>query len=89
VVIIGVHGGGLYNQVFSPRGCLVIELMPFDQEGKSVRSIFSFDLPNMFANFLQHKYWRVHLTAESPSLESLLFPSLEPVLQILRSNLLE
>ena len=58
-IILGPHGGGLYNMNFAPHGTTVIEFMPTKEDGST-------DIPGhqifwKVANILYHDYWRVCL----------------------------
>ena len=56
-VVIGVHGGGMYNVNFCPRGTTVIEIMPTYPDGKIIR--VSDKIIWMQSVILGHEYWRL------------------------------
>lgn len=56
-ILIGVHGGGLYNMLFCPKNTTIVEIMPTYESGKMVAAadrIFW-----MQSALLGHNYWRL------------------------------
>ena len=58
-IILGPHGGGLYNMNFAPHGTTVIEFMPTKEDGNT--DISGHQIFWKVANVLYHDYWRVCL----------------------------
>ena len=56
-VVIGVHGGGLYNINFCPPNTTVIEIMPTYSNGKMVAA--AHQIFWMQSVLLEHQYWRI------------------------------
>ena len=56
-VVIGTHGGGLYNVNFCPKGTVVIEIMPTYSDGKTVAAADTIIWTQSV--LLGHKYWRL------------------------------
>ena len=59
-VIIGVHGGALYNLNFAPKQCHVIELMPTSRTGHVTRRLAHTIMWQMAA-VIGQPYWRIAL----------------------------
>ena len=56
-VIIGVHGGGLYNINFCPSNTTVIEIMPTRRDGTVIAPAHQiFWIQSIL---LDHDYWRI------------------------------
>jgi len=63
-VIMGAHGGGLYNLIFAPSNTLVIEFMPVSQPSTGI-GIPLGPAPNiiwMQSDILKQRFWRVSTT---------------------------
>lgn len=57
-IVIGLHGGGLYNILFAPSNTTVVEIMPTSPQGKPLGAM---DLIFMkIAGMLQQPYWRLN-----------------------------
>ena len=59
-IVIGVHGGGLYNMLFSPANTTVIEVMPVDRTGHVVPPTLAHTIIWKLANMFGHIYWRIY-----------------------------
>tara|TARA_B100000795_G_scaffold183742_1_gene139367 strand:- start:380 stop:8629 length:8250 start_codon:yes stop_codon:yes gene_type:complete len=63
-VIMGAHGGGLYNLIFAPSNTLVIEFMPVSKTSTGI-GIPLGPAPNiiwMQSDILKQRFWRVSTT---------------------------
>ncbi|KAK6168515.1 hypothetical protein SNE40_021030 [Patella caerulea] len=60
-IIIGVHGGGIYNQIFAPSGTTIIEIMPTEKTGEVCKRSgqLSHQIFWNLAAMLGQKYWRL------------------------------
>lgn len=58
-IIIGVHGGGLYNLLFAKEDANIIELMPTDGKGNSVPRGLAHTIIWQMSGFLGQPYWRI------------------------------
>ena len=56
-VVIGSHGGGLYNINFCPKGTVVIEIMPTYSNGKTIAAAGTIIWTQSV--ILGHQYWRL------------------------------
>lgn len=59
-IIIGVHGGGLYNLMFCPKNTVVIEIMPTMPDGKMLAASDSIFWAQ--THMLEQMYWRLIVT---------------------------
>ena len=57
-VIIGVHGGALYNLNFAPKDCHVIEILPTSRTGHVTRRLAHTIIWKM-ASMIGQTYWRI------------------------------
>ena len=58
-VVIGLHGGALYNMLFSPPGVTVIEIVPTKLDGTVVPEHLAHQAIWHLAQSLGHSYWRI------------------------------
>ena len=56
-VVIGTHGGGMYNINFCPKGTAVIEIMPTYSNGKTIAAADTIIWTQSV--LLGHQYWRL------------------------------
>jgi hypothetical protein len=70
--IIGSHGGGLYNQFFSPKETVIVEIMPVKRNGlyadqKNARDVPTFSHMAVWSNSLLigQKFWRYYEFSDS------------------------
>lgn len=63
-VVIGVHGGAMYNLSFCSAGTVVVELMPVTAEGAMLRRL-SHSIFWRMADALGQNYWRMYIRAHS------------------------
>ncbi|OHT01589.1 hypothetical protein TRFO_07484 [Tritrichomonas foetus] len=66
-VIIGSHGGGMYNQFFAPAEAVIVEIMPVKKNGlypdqRNFRDVPSFSHMAVWSNSLLigQKFWRYY-----------------------------
>lgn len=57
-VLVSLHGAGLTNMLFMPRGSLIVEIMPGAYDKPTYRGL---------AGLLGHRYRRIHTTTSKPS----------------------
>ena len=57
-VLVSLHGAGLTNMLFMPRGSLIVEIMPGTYDKPTYRGL---------AGLLGHRYRRIHTTTSKPS----------------------
>ena len=62
-VVIGTHGGGLYNINFCPSNTTVIEIMPTYDDGKTLAAAHQIIWTQSV--LLEHKYWRLPTVPEN------------------------
>lgn len=58
-IIIGPHGGAFFNQLFSPKYTVIIEIMPTDFETGAIPLKHPGVMVWMFAHLLLQHYWRL------------------------------
>lgn len=63
-VVIGIHGGAMYNLSFCSAGTVVVELMPVTGDGLMLRRL-SHSIFWRMADALGQKYWRLYIRAHS------------------------
>jgi hypothetical protein len=72
--IVGVHGGGLYNQYFAPATTALVELIPIQIKNDLFHDQFDGNItaPRMASRAFWHNsqligqpYWRIHARADS------------------------
>ncbi len=63
-ILIGVHGGALYNLNFAPSGTHVVEILPMAGPGEPIGNIAHTIIWHM-AQLLDQKFWRIHQKSES------------------------
>ncbi len=61
-VLIGMHGGGLYNLNFAPRMAHIVELLPTDVNGQPCPPGISHRGIWLMAQHLGQNYWRLPVT---------------------------
>ncbi len=55
IIVIGVHGGALYNMNLSPPGTHIVEIMPTEKSGR----MGGYNIMWGMADILDHVYWRI------------------------------
>jgi hypothetical protein len=72
--IIGAHGGGLYNQFFAPKECVIVEVMPVKKNGlyaeqRNAHEEPSFSHMAVWSNSLLigQEFWRYYVVTSAPS----------------------
>ncbi|XP_050397512.2 uncharacterized protein LOC126815686 [Patella vulgata] len=63
-IIIGVHGGALYNIIFAPQQTSVIEIMPTLDNGQIQPGRLAHEIIWFQAQFLGQSYWRLPIQPE-------------------------
>ena len=58
-IVIGVHGGALYNLNFAPSKCHIIEVMPTTNDGKLLQD-FGHTIYWLMADAIGQHYWRLN-----------------------------
>jgi hypothetical protein len=73
-VIIGAHGGGMYNQFFAPRECVILEIMPVragglypDQPNEGATPSFSHMAVWSNSLLIGQKFWRYYVITDRPN----------------------
>ena len=61
-IVVGVHGGGLYNAMFAPAGTTIVEIMPTTSEGSPLGG--SDKIFWLISGMLHQHYWRLHQAQE-------------------------
>ncbi|KAK6172491.1 hypothetical protein SNE40_016129 [Patella caerulea] len=63
-IIIGVHGGAMYNILFAPRQTSVIEIMPTQNDGQVEPPGLAHEIIWFQAHLLGQTYWRLPMLPE-------------------------
>ncbi len=63
-ILIGVHGGAIYNMNFAPKGTYIVEIIPTDSNGESPRRI-AHQIFWLMAGMLEQIYWRLCVSPHS------------------------
>ncbi|XP_013391422.1 uncharacterized protein LOC106159645 [Lingula anatina] len=64
-LMIGVHGGALYNLNFASSDVSVVEILPSDGEGNPIPSGIAHSIFWSMCNMLNQSYWRIYNKAET------------------------
>ena len=65
-LIIGVHGGALYNMLFAPGGCSVVEILPVGRKGHTNPYYLADKILWQLAQNMGHRFWRTHVMTSYP-----------------------
>lgn len=64
IILIGVHGGAMYNLNFASSDCHIIEFLPMIEFGIPIERIAHTIIWHM-SQLLGQTYWRIHQTADT------------------------